>query len=388
MNRRMRRRRVLSGLTFTTALLGCGARSGLDVASGGATSVAMVSSVVSSGVSSATSSTSTGAGVPMCLADGATCTGVGQCCHACIAGACGVLTACHPGDAPTTLATDAFYDETSLLVDGESLYYHSAAGIVRMPKNGGATSLVGPALEQTGEIGSFTMSPSALFYADFTGGHGIQRVEKATGARTTLGVLGSALPDPPSADVLTYANGFIHYEESVSAGAKFGRIAENGTMKIDTVFVATPPGQGAVWPFLGADAEAIYHSDTTLALVRTNLDGSPPVTLFPAAGGALALAFENHRLYASVNSSIEWVTATGGSATVVSKHGATFLTADGDTIYFADGMGTYRDVPGSPPTLLAPAMVYAEQVVVDDSCVYWMDGGQGAPTGHILRAPK
>jgi hypothetical protein len=291
----------------------------------------------------------------------------------------GACTPCAPpvrvADFPAVDAASLY--QVNLLANSDAIYWvDEMNGVFRVPKTGGKFTVV-PGTQGTLGVQktTFAVDDDGLYFCRPVPDGGWSLVRTATDGSdpvtlTSWGTtcLGVAVD---GGDV------FVATDEGITRMDK--KTGAGPTPIADGAAVTA----GSIWQF-GAGASGVWWIDTaadgssTNALVAVPEGGGPLVTLEPKTFGA-TLALGGGSAYFSY----EWPNATAATyrtsapGAAPTKIGAAYpvLAADADAYYSVLTLGVVR-VPaagGAPILIESSQTVDSTYLLVDDTCVYWID---------------
>ncbi len=293
------------------------------------------------------------------------------------AGDASVILDCIATSTMTLATIDGAVEEVT--AHGGFVYFHTATGIWRVPKRGGAPILMALPFTTLGWPKPFAVDDFGITSWKIASGGAstsIYRVPIAGGSVTTLATLTGEMWGAVSAGsgAADFWNGTALYGIDV-----LGTVNEiSGTMPTYT-------------SDLFVDDSGIY---TASEQGVTHLDNGTFESLAP--GFALALAIDETDVYfetgdSSGNRTIAQVAKTGGSTTqllAAADYLLQGIVVDASHLYVAMGTVLRMNKDGSAQTVVGTgsAGTRALSVSLDDRCVYWAEGA--TTVTNIKAAPK
>jgi hypothetical protein len=249
-----------------------------------------------------------------------------------------------------TVLAHGTVNDVDVRIDSAFVYWNDGAHIVRVPKNGGASTVV---VDAVVDPGAFDVSPSGVVYAE----HGKNQVRRADG--TVLGVVSR-----PSIELVAVAAEAVYVVAPQGKDEALYRLQGNDVQAIATLPLTAPDSLGS-----GQFPQAAYDLVVDGGAAYVSLIGHAPL---PSKVLAVDLGTQNVLTLAAMPLSLP----------------GTSLTVDDSNVYFTSSFG--QDAPalfgvsrsGGVPSAVVPTQTYCADctriaVASDDSAVYFTAGEFG-----------
>jgi hypothetical protein len=310
-----------------------------------------------------------------------------------VAGTGGATTSTStPG--PVTLATDQA-SPVALAVDATNVYWANSGGsrrgsIMMVPIGGGpATFLSGAA-----SAGGIALYDSNVYWASMGMG------SSSGGAVSTTPRTGGSVITPT-----TLSTGFMNDPIAVGPTGVYG----TGAVADGVTIVSSPLAGGPATPVVPAsdlsqtfasygiavDVTSVYWTSfgDPCMVMKAPLNGGRPATLAKVTGPGFGIAVDATHVYWVTVNAVMRVALAGGSEDTLAATGGTGIAIDETSVYFTDhaSPGSVNKVPlaGGPATVLASGQAVPAGIVVDATSVYWVNQGDGAGGGSVMKlTPK
>ncbi|MBK8999270.1 MAG: hypothetical protein IPM35_26420 [Myxococcales bacterium] len=143
-----------------------------------------------------------------------------------------------------------------------------------------------------------------------------------------------------------------------------------------------------------ADDAAVYWSES-FHLMRLDLAGGEPTILYLLNDGVDDIAADSANIYGYGHGNIMKFSKTGGDAVIlaadVEAYAMMGIAVDDENVYWVEmNQGDVHRVPknGGEVALIASGQPGPRQIVVDESAVYWTNGGSPDAQGAVMRLAK
>ena len=282
-----------------------------------------------------------------------------------------------------------------IAIDGTSVYWANSdtavrGAILKAPLGGGAAT---PLLTR-GTPGGIAVDNTNVYWSGYSpdgdGTTALWKIPLAGGETTKL------------------ATGFMNDPIAVGPDGVYGTGSVDGGVTI----VSAPLAGGATTALVPAsslrqtfasygiavDATSVYwvtFSDPS-TVMKVPLGGGSPTTLGSAPGGGFGLALDATSAYWISAKAVTKVGLQGGTPTTLAAtggQGTQGIAVDDTHVYWSDGgsPGSVYKVPiqGGATMLLATNLQHPTGVAVDATSVYWVNAGDGGATGSVMKlTPK
>jgi hypothetical protein len=276
--------------------------------------------------------------------------------------------------APTRLASGAEH-RSPLRSDGRFLYYLGVdtTGLRRVPVNGGAPE------EVLASARSFALTPTATYYSTWGGEIGVI-VSGGAATRLATGHIAEYLAVGRERLLWAEPNN-AHTESRVYSLARSGGPVTLLSSRDSFIAQIEATPDAVFW------VESIEPS--SVALVRSEPDGTAPTVLVPQITGFVGFAVAGDLLAIATRTGVSVVSASGGDRRdVATDTGVRAVTLDGNAVYYAreDACVSHPDggngepecagkvffvpVRGGDPQELFATEGAPDALAVDSSCVY------------------